>query len=187
MSNKFDIMPPEVQAMIMAAAKAKVESIILGITGLQEQAETLIDRLAGESKYLREAYQVQVEPQDLRDGNRCHIAKVEALKSEAREKAKIAISEEVLDNPVKMLPILNERYANAQNTPAQIEKMAGVVKLIGSSKIDYMLVKDDKEEEQGGAAAKTLGASLARSVAIAESEAKNKLPKKQKEDEKGIG
>ncbi len=183
----FEIMPPEVQAMILQAADAKVASIIEGKSGLKEIAQILIERLAGDSKYLLQAYNAQIEPDDLRNENINHELKVEGLKGEATEKAKTAIAENVLVDPEKLLPRLNTEYVNSQYSTAQIEKMAVIVKLIGSSKIDYGLVKNNNEEEQGSAAAKTLGASLARGITIPESDAKNILPKKQKEEKTGIG
>jgi hypothetical protein len=185
MNSKFEIMPPEVQAMIMKAAQAKVADIIDGKKGLRAQAEELIERLSGDSAYLREAYLLQVEPLDLRNDNPRHVAKVEELKKEALEKAKIVISEDVLRKPLVSLQYLNENYAGAKYSEAQLEKMAAVVNLIGSSKIDYALVKDDKNEQNGGAAS-GLGASLAKNVAISEPDAVNKLPKKAKKEEQGI-
>jgi hypothetical protein len=185
MNSKFEIMPPEVQAMIMRAAQAKVADIIDGKIGLREQAEALIERLAGDSVYLREAYKQQIETNDLRPDNPRHVAKLEELKKEALKKAKIAIAEDVLRKPLISLRYLNKNYAGAKYSIAQLEKMAAVVNLIGSSKIDYALVKNDKPEQNDGAAS-GLGASLARNVAISEPEAVNKLPKKAKKEEQGI-
>jgi hypothetical protein len=165
MNSKFEIMPPEVQAMIMQAAQAKVASIIDGKIGLREQAEALIERLAGDSSYLLKAYKQQIETNDLRSDNPRHVAKLEDLKQEALAKAKIAIAEDVLRKPLVSLQYLNENHADSKYSEMQLEKMAKVVNLIGSSKIDYALVKNDKPEQNDGAAS-GLGASLARTVAM---------------------
>ena len=147
MNSKFEIMPPEVQAMIMQAAQAKVASIIDGKIGLREQAEALIERLAGDSSYLLKAYKQQIETNDLRSDNPRHVAKLEDLKQEALAKAKIAIAEDVLRKPLVSLQYLNENHADSKYSEMQLEKMAKVVNLIGSSKIDYALVKNDKPEQ----------------------------------------